>query len=116
MYVIVMFIDLLRVEAVEDFLELIEKPTLPAILAQTITWVLGEYGYLSESHGKTDVMKKICNLINNTDDVMTKASCISALMKLVAQDGCDCPPDVLKLVTNYSFSMHLDVQLRYLCV
>lgn len=36
----------LRKQVVEDFLILIDKPKLPQVLAQTVTWVLGEFIYL----------------------------------------------------------------------
>jgi hypothetical protein len=35
--------DELRGEAVEDFLDLLDKPKLPPILAQTTAWVLGMF-------------------------------------------------------------------------
>jgi AP-4 complex subunit epsilon-1 len=38
----------LRKDAVENYVALLDNPVLPDILVQTMSWVLGEYGYLSE--------------------------------------------------------------------
>ncbi len=52
----------LRVEAVESYLLLLEKPKLPQILLQVIAWVLGEYGHLA-SMGGVGVMDKVAGMI-----------------------------------------------------
>lgn len=59
-------------EAVEDFLDLLDKAKLPDILAQAMAWVLGEYGYLSESSTKEQIMDKLCNLATNCRDAVTR--------------------------------------------
>jgi hypothetical protein len=105
--------DLLRMDAVEDFLELIESPKLSEILAQTMAWVLGEYGYLSESHTKEQIMDKLCLLAQNTNSSTTRAQVVTAIMKLVAQSG-TCPAKVLKFINKYSESLSLDLQQRCL--
>lgn len=64
-------------DAVEDFLELIENPKISEILSQTMAWVLGEYGYLSESHSKEEIMNKLCNLAQQTSNPTTR------LMKII---------------------------------
>jgi len=104
----------LRTGAVEDFLVLIEKSQLPAILAQTISWVLGEYGYLSTTNDKNTVMIKLVNLAYQTSDKVTRACVISALLKLVAQSGGECPEEVVTLMSEYSVSASIDVQQRCL--
>lgn len=103
--------DELRKEAVENFLDLLERPKLPAILANSMAWVLGEYGYLSESCTIEEIMEKLLNLVKKASDSTTKAHAISALIKLVAQNG-SCPARVLELVKMYSQSQSLDVQQR----
>ena len=102
----------LRQGAVEDFLLLIDKGKLPAILAQTISWVLGEYSYLSVSHENESVMLKLVDLAYQTPDATTRASVISALLKLVAQAGGETPDEVVTLVQEYSVSTSVDVQQR----
>ena len=39
----------LRKDAVENYIELLDKDMLPDILVQTMSWILGEYGYLSHT-------------------------------------------------------------------
>jgi AP-4 complex subunit epsilon-1 len=105
--------DELRMEAVEDFLDLIDKAKLPEILAQAMAWILGEYGYLSESCSKEQIMEKLCNLAYRTVDFNTRGHVITAVMKLVAQNG-SCPLRVTKMITHFSISSSLDVQQRCL--
>eukprot|EP00595_Chromulina_sp_UTEXLB2642_P001142 CAMPEP_0196761884 /NCGR_PEP_ID=MMETSP1095-20130614/1192_1 /TAXON_ID=96789 ORGANISM="Chromulina nebulosa, Strain UTEXLB2642" /NCGR_SAMPLE_ID=MMETSP1095 /ASSEMBLY_ACC=CAM_ASM_000446 /LENGTH=722 /DNA_ID=CAMNT_0042111947 /DNA_START=573 /DNA_END=2738 /DNA_ORIENTATION=- len=104
---------ILRVDAVEDFLELIIKPKLPEILAQTMAWVLGEYGYLSETHTKEEVMEKLSSLAYESSDNSTRSHVITALMKLVAQNG-SCPVKVTKLINYFYESISIDLQQRCL--
>lgn len=113
----------LRCEAVEHFLDLLEKPKLPAILAQTTAWVLGEYGYLSISCSKEVIMERLSQLITQSSglygvincrvDNETKAQVITAISKLIAQSG-TCPGRVLQVITLYAQSRSLDVQQRCL--
>ena len=103
--------DELRSEAVEHFLDLLNKPTLSATLAQTMAWVLGEYGYLSVSHSKEEIMGKLCKLAQDSTDSETKAMVITALSKLIAQSG-TCPSKVLQTIQFYSQSRSLDLQQR----
>jgi AP-4 complex subunit epsilon-1 len=101
----------LRCHAVEDFLVLLEKPKLPSVLAQAMAWVLGEYGYLSETRSKEDIMASLCDLCRQSSDPITRSYTISAIMKLVAQCGV-CPPGVLEFIDEYSHSSSLEVSQR----
>lgn len=65
--------DELRTEAVENFLLLIGRPTLPETLSQAIAWILGEYGYLSTSSSKEDIMMKLVNLFTHSTHDSTKS-------------------------------------------
>eukprot|EP01038_Epipyxis_sp_PR26KG_P011321 gene11321-15185_t len=103
--------DELRTEAVDNFLTLIGKPKLPEILAQSMAWVLGEYGYLSSICSKESIMNKLCDLAQESTDFLTKAHIITALMKLVAQCG-SCPNNILTFINKLSQSQSLDVQQR----
>ena len=76
-----------------------------------VSWVLGEYGYLSQSFTKEEVMTKLCQLAINSAESSTKSHIITALMKLCAQSG-SCPQNVHQLVNLYSKSMSLDLQQR----
>lgn len=103
--------DTLRMEIVEDFLDLIEKPRLPELLSQTIAWVVGEYGYLSEAFTKVEIMNRLCDLADQSLDPTTRCHIVTALMKLVAQEG-TCPSRVLKFISLYQHSWHIDFQHR----
>ena len=103
--------DELRREAVEDFLLLIGKPKLPEILAQTLAWVLGEYGYLSSSFSKERIIDSLCNLAYESSDAATVAHVVTAIMKLTTQMG-SCPLRAAQFVKHFSSSISLDVQQR----
>lgn len=105
--------DELRTEAVEHFLDLLDKPKIPAILAQTMAWVLGEYGYLSPTCSKEVIMDKLCHLAQQSLEPETKAHVFTAISKLIAQAG-TCPSRVLQTIQLYAQSKSLDVQQRCL--
>jgi AP-4 complex subunit epsilon-1 len=105
--------DVLRTEAVDDFLVLLDKPKLPDILAQAIAWVLGEYGYLSNTLSKESIIDKLCSLCQQSKDPTTRGHVISAIMKLVAQTG-SCPARVNEILNLFSKSVSLDVRQRCL--
>jgi AP-4 complex subunit epsilon-1 len=105
--------DELRTEAVEHFLDLLDKPKLPGILAQTMAWVLGEYGYLSPTCSKEDIMDKLCQMGEQAKESETKAYVMTAISKLIAQSG-NCPSRVLQTLQMYAQSSSLDVQQRCL--
>lgn len=105
--------DELRTEAVEHFLDLLDKPKIPAILAQTMAWVLGEYGYLSPTCSKEIIMDKLCHLAQQAHEPETKAHVFTAISKLIAQAG-TCPSRVLQTIQLYAQSKSLDVQQRCL--
>lgn len=101
----------LRTNAVENFLDLMEKPKLPEILAQAISWVLGEYGYLSTSCSKEQIMIKLSELSLKSNDSITKSQIITSIMKLVAQNG-SCPSKINVYVTTHMKSISLEIQQR----
>uniref|UniRef100_A0A7S3HNE1 AP-4 complex subunit epsilon-1 C-terminal domain-containing protein n=2 Tax=Spumella elongata TaxID=89044 RepID=A0A7S3HNE1_9STRA len=105
--------DELRTEAVENFLDLMVRPKLPEILAQAVAWVLGEYGFLSTSCSLEQIMDKLCQLTLQCNDPLTRAHVVTAISKLVAQNG-GCPAKVLAFMDRYSRSVNLDVQQRCL--
>lgn len=95
-----------------------------------MAWVLGEYGYLSSSSTKETVIDDLCGLAFQSIDSHTRytlclyqkidfdiffdiyrAYLVSAIMKLVAQNG-SCPPRAAKLIDQYSNSSSLDVYQR----
>lgn len=107
--------DELRREAVEDFLLLVGpgKSKLPEMLAQTLAWVLGEYGYLSASTSMERIIDSLCSLAHESGEPATVAHVVTAIMKLVAQTG-TCPQRAAQLIRHFSSSVSLDVQQRCL--
>mmetsp|Transcript_997 Transcript_997/g.1260 ORF Transcript_997/g.1260 Transcript_997/m.1260 type:complete len:1025 (+) Transcript_997:61-3135(+) len=103
---------ILRTEAVDNFLELIDKPVLPDQLVQTMAWVLGEYGYLTTKMTQNQLMDSLCELSSrNFKETSTKGYIVTALMKLCAQTG-QFPATVAGLVETYSVSIQVDLQQR----
>ena len=93
----------------ESLIELMDNPGLPDVLVQCMAWILGEYGYLSESLSKEEIIDKLCTLATkNFNDLITRGYVLSALFKLVAQTG-SCPTKVTTLVTLYADSKNLDI-------
>ena len=78
-----------------------------------VAWVLGEYGYLSQTFSKEEVMEKLRLLAVHSSDTSTKAHIITALMKLCAQNGA-CPPKVTTYINQLARSVSVDVQQRCL--
>jgi hypothetical protein len=83
------------------------------LLCVLVSWVLGEYGYLSQTFSKEEVMEKLRLLAVHSSDASTKAHIITALMKLCAQNGA-CPPKVTYFVNQLARSVEIDVQQRCL--
>eukprot|EP01029_Cantina_marsupialis_P031871 TRINITY_DN9314_c0_g2_i1.p1 TRINITY_DN9314_c0_g2~~TRINITY_DN9314_c0_g2_i1.p1 ORF type:complete len:955 (-),score=390.20 TRINITY_DN9314_c0_g2_i1:252-2777(-) len=106
--------EALRREAVDMCIPLLENKHLPSALAQVLMWVLGEYGYLSQTKSVADIMDQMCTFI--TSDTMEgpeKCVAVSAVMKLAAQIGAltDSAEEVMK---NYSRSRDVSLQQRCL--
>lgn len=79
----------LRRDAVDTYLDLLERPVLADILVCTMAWVLGEYGYLSEIMGLEEICERLCELVDrpfNQEDV-TRGYVLSAVTKITAQMG-----------------------------
>lgn len=76
-----------REDAVENFIELLEKPSLPNLLLHVIAWVLGEYGTSSSSLSIDGVAEKVCHIFERPNvDISTRRVAISALAKLTARN------------------------------
>lgn len=101
-----------RIEVVESFLALTEKPQLPNILLQVVCWVMGEYGYVLGAERLPDVEQSICDLAARQQiDVETRGYAVTAALKLSAQCGA-CSPVAAALAEKYSRSMEATLQQR----
>lgn len=79
----------LRRDAVDTYLDLLEKPVLPDILVCTMAWVLGEYGYLSETMALDEICERLCELVDRpfSQEDTTRSYVLTAVTKITAQMG-----------------------------
>lgn len=103
----------LRVYATESYIDVLEEPTLPDLLVQTIAWVVGEYSYLAEDYDQEIVLQLVCELLNRSfdDDAKTKGWIITAIAKMVSQTGLF-PNAVRDTLQSWLASSSCDIQQR----
>lgn len=104
----------LRLEAVESYLQLLEKPKLPQILLQVIAWVLGEYGHMAAVGGPA-VMDHVAGMVAQykvTDD--TRGYVLLALAKLAAHSGQPLTQEAKEVLHAALSSRNVDLQQRAL--
>lgn len=79
----------LRRDAVDTYLDLLERPVLPDILVCTMAWVLGEYGFLSETMELEEICERLCELVDRPfeQEDTTRGYVLSAVTKITAQMG-----------------------------
>ena len=115
--------DKLRQEAVEAFLLILHNTTtttttnnscssntssnmhihnLSYTFLYTMIWILGEYGYLSITYTKEQLIQKLCNIcyINSIHDNI-RIYIITAIIKIIAQNGGIYPKQVSELFSYY---------------
>jgi AP-4 complex subunit epsilon-1 len=103
----------LRRDAVETYLDLLDKPVLPAVLVKVMAWVLGEYSYLSTTMPQAEVIERMCELTERQHaHPEVRGYCLSAVGKMTAQTGGACSPAVEDLMRKYSSSIHASLQQR----
>lgn len=104
----------LRQEAVESYLQLLDKPKLPQILLKVIAWVLGEYGHTA-SCGAEEVMDRLAAIdaVYKVDD-STRGYVLSALAKLAAHARIPLTAEAKGLLTAALTSRNNDLQQRAL--
>ena len=102
----------LRRFVVEQYLGILDKPSMPDILMQTVFWVLGEYAYMSPSVSLEDISEKLCAVANRANaDPTTRGYAISAALKLTAQLG-RLLPCAASVVDRFTQSQNVDVAQR----
>ncbi|OQS02573.1 AP-4 complex subunit epsilon [Thraustotheca clavata] len=106
----------LRRDAVDTYLELLERPVLPDILVCTMAWVLGEYGYLSEAMDLDEIAERLCELVDRPFDNedMTRGYIVTAVTKLTAQLQGRSLDVAQAMVEKYKTSRSIDLQQRCL--
>jgi AP-4 complex subunit epsilon-1 len=109
----------LRKDAVELYASLLENSTgknMPKVLADTVSWVLGEYAYLSTEYNLSEILEYLCAFAKRRGPFAlssTRRFLISAIMKLVAQLG-TCPSSAASVIDEFSKSSDTDLQQRCL--
>ncbi|KAF0694415.1 Aste57867_14712 [Aphanomyces stellatus] len=106
----------LRRDAVDTYLELLEKPVLPDILVCTMAWVLGEYGYLSEAMHVDEIAERLCELIDRPfeNEDVTRSYIVTAVTKLLSQMEGRTLDVAESMMHKYKTSKHIDLQQRCL--
>eukprot|EP01113_Clastostelium_recurvatum_P042806 TRINITY_DN6977_c0_g1_i2.p1 TRINITY_DN6977_c0_g1~~TRINITY_DN6977_c0_g1_i2.p1 ORF type:complete len:1301 (-),score=435.89 TRINITY_DN6977_c0_g1_i2:44-3634(-) len=105
----------LRKYAVDISLQSLEESdrVLPALQVQVASWVLGEYGYLSEDTPLDDIVARLSDLLEHVphEQPETPAWVMAGIAKLVTQLG-RTPPHVTVAVSKLCTSQSLDLQQR----
>ena len=109
---------LLRQNAIEIYVEILQTTPapsrLPRILISTMSWCLGEYGYLSAVVSIDELLHQLCDLANQSAlTPETRKYVVTAVLKLVAQMG-TCPSHAANLIDRYTKSKDCDMQIRCL--
>eukprot|EP01091_Cochliopodium_minus_P017357 TRINITY_DN677_c0_g2_i1.p1 TRINITY_DN677_c0_g2~~TRINITY_DN677_c0_g2_i1.p1 ORF type:complete len:1212 (-),score=405.03 TRINITY_DN677_c0_g2_i1:36-3671(-) len=109
----------LRRYAVQSYIKLLETSKLSKLhdsLLRVIAWVLGEYGYLSKTCTREDIIDKLLECTNQPIEHETRAWIITAIAKIIAQlrgEGSEyLPPQVTTLIEKFKNSNSLDIQQR----
>uniref|UniRef100_M4BID5 Uncharacterized protein n=1 Tax=Hyaloperonospora arabidopsidis (strain Emoy2) TaxID=559515 RepID=M4BID5_HYAAE len=101
------------VTPVDTYLELLERPVLPDILVCTMSWVLGEYGYLSDAMELEEICERLVELVDRpfSQEDTTRGYVLSAVTKITAQMGhtIDVADAMMK---KYKNSRSTDLQQR----
>ncbi len=101
-----------RVYAVNVYVGLLDKPRLPDVMLQVMAWVLGEYGHLSKTASRKDIVVSLCDTMESLpSDSGVRKWMLSAIMKLCAQEGA-IPAEARTLVQRYQHSMYVSLQQR----
>lgn len=106
-----------RTYAVNTYVKLLEKPVLPDILLQVISWVLGEYASLcSPQTGYTtnDITDILCESVNRSlESTTTRSYIVTALAKIVArEESLRGDANIEDLVEKFKDSRVADLQQR----
>eukprot|EP00397_Hematodinium_sp_SG-2012_P004969 GEMP01004985.1.p1 GENE.GEMP01004985.1~~GEMP01004985.1.p1 ORF type:complete len:979 (+),score=207.70 GEMP01004985.1:87-3023(+) len=107
--------DELRRFAVNSYVKLLEKPRLPDLLVQLVSWVLGEYARLVTVDGYTidDVVDLLCEVLERSfeDPNTTRGYVVSGLLKIVGQHN-EFTSVVDSAILKYRKAQNTDLQQR----
>lgn len=106
-----------RARCVEDYFALTERVGgIPEVLQRVAAWVMGEYGYLTRTLTRSMLLDRLCDLLERTDDAVTREWVVTAMMKLEAHSGSggrlDVTDNVMELVRRFRNSRSVGLQQR----
>nr|CAG4719119.1 unnamed protein product [Naegleria fowleri] len=103
----------MRSHCVETFCDVIDsKNVIHDLHIQVIAWVLGEYSYMNANYDSSDILSKLCDLVDRQLEFEeTRCWIITAMTKIVAQCKV-ASPEVLEYVRKYKDSKNVDLQQR----
>ncbi|XP_031567499.1 AP-4 complex subunit epsilon-like [Actinia tenebrosa] len=102
----------LRRFSVLSYIDLIEKPVLPEILVQVISWVLGEYSYTVPELEPESVIDKLCCLLDrNYTDPSTKRWIVTSIGKILSQTSSSQMPNKIQQILT-SATSDIDILQR----
>lgn len=110
----------IRAYAVDTYISLLQskRTSLPDTLIQVISWVLGEFGDLSNKYSKVEILNELVDLLEQQVEKpeLTKAWLLSAVTKLLARlcaaQPNSVPPTILDHIAKYQHSLYVDLQQR----
>ena len=97
-------------QAAKNFLGLLEKPKLPAVLLRVACWVLGEFGLQSGQPFEVVVDKLVVVMETQAVDEHVQAAVVMALGKLSVSAQRQLPSDAAAVLESCSRSESLEVQ------
>jgi hypothetical protein len=107
--------EALRKYAVETYYHMLDPDfgvVLPDLLIRVSAWVLGEYGFLSDTLSSDMIAERLCAMMDlPVDHVSTRGWIVSALMKMFAQFN-EYGQHVQSILDRFRFSSSADLQQR----
>eukprot|EP00891_Asterochloris_glomerata_P002814 jgi/Astpho2/2814/fgenesh1_pm.00050_%23_25_t len=104
----------LRGQAVQSYLELLEKPKLPQVLLQVICWVLGEYGTCAGATAQSAIDKLAAIIDTQGAGDTVRGYLIVAFTKLCAQNSCQLTEEAELVLHDALISRNTELQQRAL--
>jgi len=102
-----------RTYAVDFYIEQLKKPVIQEIYIKVIAWVLGEFGHLSTSLSRSDVIQELVSVLERPlmEASEARAWAVCALIKLTAHSA-EIPDVVSQVIQRYKASVDVDLQQR----
>ena len=104
--------DEVRAYAVDAYYAMIEGQKLTDALIQSIAWILGEFGFMSNEHEEDVLLQGLCDLMNRrVADPDVRGWIITAMAKICSRLG-EVPEEVEEVLDQYEDSRSVIVQQK----